>query len=359
MATIYWKLGHITAQGFQRPLKGFVVFRDGKVFDVDGEGWDRGIRSGEDMSELKWRYPGVTLVPWQAKYYQKPLESLKEWLRDHAVAYQQEDIRAGWWEWPRITEMEWRRLLEGIVPSIAQRVDAGIASHPWLAHWIADEGPQLALPVWKHSSGETYVLEKGDEERFWMKMPLRYVEGISLKEKKMWHKCQWRSIKDVPGLLSRIHQLDGSKEKSEASEIVLIRRFDDSVDEGIGHLMYELAEELGEKCQAQNQGVWFMRVTWSGNKGVERREREWSEAKGDIRSLMARTLSLLNYPPQHPFDEMRLEARTKGLQLSQLAWWQDTRKRPSVPSISGLTRFSLPRRELLLQQWDLWRMAGR
>jgi len=359
MAIIYWKLGHLSAQGFQRPLDAFLIFRDGLVFDVDSQGWDRGIRHGERLTEMKWRYPGAIWVPWQARHYERSLATLHEWLRDHAVAYQQQDIREGWWEWPRITEHDWRRLLDDVVPRWAQRLEAGVASHPWVAHWIAEEGEQLRLPSWRSSLWRTYILHPTKEDSFWPRLPLRYVEGVSTTTRQLWHKRRWKCVADVPGLLSQVRSLDVVSKSLDRVEKVLTRQFDELITEGIGEVMRDLARELNDDCRAKNQGVRFLRVTWSGELGTERREREWPNVKGDAKSVVARVLSLLNYPPTHPFDRVALEARTEAVESVQLEWWQQEKKRPAIPpTLSELARFSPSRRELLLTQWDLWRMAG-
>lgn len=364
MATIYWKLGHLSPEGFQRPLDGFVVFRDGLVFDVDSVGWDRGIRPGDSLAEMKWRHPGASWVPWQEAFYQKLLTVLQEWLRQHAAAFEQRDVRQGWWEWPRLTEGEWHRLIDEIVPRWAQRIEAGIASHPWMAHWAADEGGSLKAAEWKGSHGKTYVLGASQEEMLWPKLPLRYVEGILPKVWQGWHKRRWERVEDVPGLLSQIRQLGsgggvGRVSPEDRANMILTRRFDEALSQGIGELMRSLGQDLYAHCHQQNQGVRFLRVTWVMGASLERREREWPKAAGDAPSMIARVLSLLSHPPSRPIDQVQLEARMEPMVNPQMVWWELSRpKRPDPPPVAGLLRFSPSRRELLLQHWDLWRVAG-
>lgn len=359
MAIIYWKLGHLTADGFQRPLDGFLVFRDGVVFDVDSVGWDRGIRPGDALGEMKWRHPGAVWVPWQSRFYEKSLRALQEWLKAHAAAYQQTDMRSGWWEWPRLTEADWRRMADEVIPRWAQRLHAGIASHPWMAHWAADEGHALGLPGWSSaSSWKTYVLRPEKEQTLWPRLPLRYVEGISQKTCQEWHRRRWQCVQDVPGLLSQIQRSDGLGTLDVPSqETVLTRRFDEPITQGIGDLMRQLGEELSRVCREGNQGVCRLQVTWTRPGGVERREREWPQPAGDEKAVVARVLSLLAQPPAHPFEHVQLEAHMAPLMLPQMRWWE-TPRRPDPPQLAGVSRFAPSRRELLLQYWDLWRMAG-
>lgn len=355
MAIIYWKLGHLTAEGFQRPLDTFLVFRDGLVFDVDSVGWDRGIRPGQGLVEMKWRHPGASWIPWQPNHYQKLLTDLQEWLRNHAAAFQQTDPRQGWWEWPRLGQTDWQRLTEEVVPRWAQRIEAGVASHPWLAQWIAEEGSQLNLPHWSSSFSQTYVLHPSKDGQFWPQMPLRYVEGIPLKTRQQWHKRHWQRVQDVPGLLSRIRPHGVSGTSGNPAEHLVTRRFDDPVSAGIGEILRDMACELEAVCRSHNQGVQFLRVTWFRESGIEMREREWPAAAGEGKTIQARVLSLINHPPLHPFDEVQLQARLEPLAPTQMAWWDSPRVRPVV---SGGFRFAPSRRERLLQYWDLWRMAG-
>lgn len=358
MAIIYWRLGHLTAKGFQRPLDAFLIFRDGLVFDVDSRGWDLGIRPGDGLAEMKWRYPAAVWVPWQADYYRELLASLQEWLGQHAAAYQQTDPREGWWEWPRLTESDWRRLADAIVPRWAQRIEAGAASHPWLARWIAQDGARLRLPKWSSSLWQTYVLSPGKEEVFWPKLPLRFVEGVPEKTRQQWRKRRWESVQDVPGLLSRIRTHGFWSAPEAPSQKVLTRRFEEPVSAGVGEILRDIAGELHAICGEYSQGVQFLRVTWLSASGMERREREWATAAGDAKTVAARVLSLLNHPPSHPFDEVQLEAHLASLEPQQLEWWESPKVRAASHGLAGMARISQGRREQLLQYWDIWRSAG-
>jgi hypothetical protein len=357
MAIIYWKLGHLTAEGFQRPLESFLVFRDGVVFDVDSHGWDLGIRPGQELAEMKWRHPSAVWIPWQPSYYQKLWSAVQEWLRVHAAAFQQTDPRQGWWEWPRLTLEDWQRLMDTIVPRWAQRVEAGAASHPWLAHWIAEEGAQLNLPKWRFSYGQTYVLHPGKEEQYWPRLPLRFVEGIPVVTRQQWHKRRFERVQDVPGLLSRMRPY-GLSSAPDPSEVFITRRFDEPVSAGVGEILRDMASELVSVLQAKNGGVRFLRVTWFRDRGIERREREWPTVAGDAKSVQARVLSLLSQPPLQPFDEVQLQIHIEPLAPAQMAWWDRPQVRSALNSPGTGFRLSVGRREQLLQYWDLWRIPG-
>ncbi|NMP23039.1 hypothetical protein [Sulfobacillus harzensis] len=356
MAIIYWKLGHLTAEGFQRPLDSYLVFRDGQVFDVDSMGWDRGVRPGDALGEMKWRHPGAVWVPWQPHLYQNMRQALREWLTAHAASFEQEDVREGWWEWPRLSESEWRRLVDEVIPRWAQRLEAGIASHPWMARWIAEEGPLLKLPVWSSSSWKTYVLRPGGEEKLWPELPLRYIPGIGQKTREMWHKRRWTRVKQVPGLLSEIRKLDGLGQPLQSDHLVVTRTFEEPLLSGVGELMRQLGEAVFRECQKSQQGVRWIRVTWSRDAGMERREREWPTTVSDMHTVIARVLALLATPPAHPFDQVKLEARLEPFALPQLGWWGDVAKKPERPR--PVTHLLPSRREQMLANWDLWRMAG-
>ncbi len=355
MAIIYWKLGHLTTQGFQRPLDNYLVFRDGQVFDVDSTGWDRGIRPGSGLAEMKWRHPGAVWVPWQSERYQGTRRALREWLAAHAASFTQEDVREGWWEWPRLSEGDWRRLVDEVIPQFAQRLEAGVASHPWMARWAAEEGSSLKLPMWSESCWKAYIVHPREEERLWPELPLRYISGVSVKTRDLWHKRRWTCVKQVPGLLSEIRTI-GVEHATEPQNPVIIRTFEEPMDHGVGELMRQLGEELSRYCRERQEGVRWLRATWSQGTGIERREREWPTVANDERTVIARVLSLLATPPSQPFDEVKLEARLEPSELPQLKWWGDNQKKRGSPQVPGLSPRLIPsRREQMLEHWDLWR----
>ncbi|MCY0877412.1 MAG: hypothetical protein OWU84_00445 [Firmicutes bacterium] len=362
MAIVYWRFGHVSSEGCQSTLASFVVFRDGMVFDVDQEGWDRGIRWGDRLVEMKWRYPEATWVPWQAGDYQKSWQTLQRWLDQHARTYQQRDVRYGWWEVPRLKEEEWRQLMEEVVPRWARRLEAGMASHPWLAQWAAEAGRELKVTTWSSPFWKTYVLKEEDEQRLWPLLPLPYVQGIPLKVRQEWHKRGWKRVQDVPGLWAHLRQQVRTEGlgamQAENQELMLVRHFDEPVSFGVGEVLREMACELTAYCRERNQGVQTLRVSWCGEAGVEQRERTWPVATGEARAIMARVLSLLDRPPSRPFDRAELAAQCTALKGEQLTWWQEPLRRSSEIRPVALRPWSLSRRELLLQQWDLWRMAG-
>lgn len=358
MSIVYWKLGHVVPQGISHPLEAFVKFRDGMVYDVDSRGWDEGIRSGDRLAEMKWRYPQATWIPWQTGDYHKTLLLLQEWLRIHAISYRQDDPRYGWWEWPDMNLSDWTRLVSEIVPRWAKRVQAGIANHPWMAHWIAQAGPSLPVDSWKTDFSQAYVLNDELEANLWPQMPLSYVEGISGVTRQLWNKRRWERVQDVPGLLERIRQQPAERGgQSSAERTTLVRRVDDSVRSGVGEILRDMAEELQQHCRLRNQGVRRIDLYWIGESGLERREREWPQALGDGKSVMVRVMSLLNHPPSRPFDEVRIEVVWGAVPIDQLGWWDHPLRHPHRLADVDQVRLLPTRREQMLGHWDLLRMG--
>lgn len=356
MAVIYWRLGHLTFEGVARPLGPFVIFRQGEVFDVDGSGWDRGIRPGQPLQEMKWRHPGAALVPWHPTMYEPTERALQQWLTQQSVAYTQRDVREGWWEWPNLTSSDWRRMSHDIVPRWAQRVEAGIASHPLLAEWAAKEGSLLALPEWDTPHGKTYVLHPTRESSYWAKLPLTYVPDVEPGIRKSWHKRGWHTVGEVPGLLSKVRQYIPRQGISSES-IVLVRTFDDAVVGQLPEILTSMAEELYTGLYPQQLGIRDLRITWHSTEGLEVREREWPQVKGDRIAVVTRVLSLLHKPPKHAPEKIQLEvAHPRLIEASQMAWWDDGRKVRTSATEAWEARLTLPRRERLLQYWDVWRM---
>jgi len=356
MAFVYWRLGHLTRSD-RRPLQAFLVYRDGRVFDVDRMGWDRGIRPGDPLESMKWRYPEAVWVPWQAADYAETDQALRDWVASQAASYHYEEIQQGWWEWPRWTRSAYDELIAQIVPRWAGRVEAGVARHPWMAAWICAEGDRLAVPVWTRPFGQTYVLDQDQEERLWPRLPLGYLENIPAGRRRQWQQRGWRTLGEVPGLMQEIRQSTWPRaDVPRQSPIVIERGLEGAGWQGLAELMAEIGEELVRQCQRQAIGISRLHLLWLSEEGPETRQRTWSTVASQPAQIKTRVLSLLRHPPQAPPEKVRLEAYGGRPSIGQLDWWTP----PSKPRRAGLesmtTEWSVSRRERLLQFWDVWRM---
>lgn len=355
MAIISWRMGHITQDGLQRLSGPFVIFQADRVFDIDMAGWDRGIRPGDRIVEVKWKYPQATFIPWQEIRYRKPYHELWQWLKQHAVVFHQPEMGQGWWEWPRLTESVWLQLMEEIIPRWALRIEAGIARHPLLAKWACREGKMLGLRVWKGDQFRAFVLPPSQEEKLWSQIPLEIVPNVSQATRHAWKKRGYHVVGDVPGLLSQVRQDSERPAFLPPASLRIEKTFDCEMDQGWGELLNDLAGRLYQQLADQGQGFDQVRLIWQSDYGTETRERTWPTVQGEWRTVKTRILALLSVPPKNPPYRVVLEVETpKPLIPEQLNWWNMGKKfrRESVfnPPIA------LSRREVLLQYWDIWRM---
>lgn len=362
MAVVYWRLGHLTTERvFTRaPLaEHSVVWRDGKVFDVGSHGWDSGIRPGDLLREIKWRYPQAILQAWTPQPYRKTQEAIHQWVADHAANFEQVDEHQGWWEWPRLTGDVWRNLMGQVIPRWAGRFEAGIASHPLLARWSAFAGKSLILPTWEATGGTAYVLMPRQEDKLWPQLPLSYVPAVTESMRRSWDQRGWTRVGDVPGLLQRVRQpmrTPSGKETTDA--LSLSRSFDDGLELGLAYVLQEMAEELAQ--QLVNRAIKGRRMVlrWSAQGRQEVREREWATAKGDRASVVARALALINPFPSAPPECITLQIDKWEPLHDQLQWWEEKNAimRNKLPNLNKIV---VPRREILLQHWDIWRTTKR
>jgi len=357
MAFIYWRLGHLTRSD-RRPLQAFVVHRYDQVFDVDRTGWDQGIRPGDALETLKWRYPEAVWVPWQAADYAETDQALRDWVASKAASYHYAAIQQGWWEWPRWTRSAFEALMAEVVPRWAGRFEAGVARHPGMAAWICAEGDRLALPGWSNPFGKTYVLSKDQEERLWPRLPLRYLENIPSGRRRQWRQRGWRTLGEVPGLMQEIRQYSWPQAdpSSRQTPIVIERWLEGASWQGLAELVSDIGDELVRQCQMQELGVSGLHLLWLSEEGPETRQRTWPIVASQPVQIKARVLSLLRQPPHAPPEKVRLEAYCGRPVMGQMDWWGG-RGRPLRTDLAGMTKdWSVSRRERLLQFWDVWRM---
>ncbi len=355
LGIIYWQLGHLTREHASRPLGPFVVLQGDRVFDTDAQGWDLGVRAGMLLKELKWRYPQAVMVPWQDLHYQAGHRERMRWLQQHAVSYFQEDPREGWWEWPRIQPQVLESLMAEVIPRWALRADIGVASHPILAQWACDQGDFLGLKTWSVKGVRVFVIHPQEESTYWPRVPLEYVESRWPKRVYEWRRRGWTQVGDVPGLLEQVHALPVSTQMRPAS-IRITRPLEGGVEQGLGEVMAQIAQELVDRLRQENQGMAHLRLIWETSQGMETRERYWPESVAERVRIISRVLTLLKVLPAAPPDKVILEVddpeRVKAQQLN--LWKMDKKSRTNA--MERLSNFDIPRRELHLQFWDIWRM---
>ncbi len=355
MGIIYWQLGHLTREYAPRPLGPFVVFQGDRVFDTDAQGWDLGVRSGMLLKELKWRYPQAVMVPWQERHYQKGSRERMHWLQQHAVSYLQEDPREGWWEWPRIQPQALESLMTEVVPRWALRADIGVASHPLLAQWACVQGESLGLKTWPIKGVRVFVIHPQEESMYWPRVPLEYVETRWPKRVHEWRRRGWTRLGEIPGLLEQVRALPINTGVGRVS-IRIARPLDGGVEQGLGEIMAQIAQELVDRLRQENRGMAHLRLTWETPQGIETREKYWPEMVSERNRIISRVLILLKVFPSAPPDKVILEVDDpEYVKAQQLDLWKmDKKSRTSV--LTHSSNFDIPRRELHLQFWDIWRM---
>lgn len=355
LGIIYWQLGHLTREHAPRPLGPFVVFQGDRVFDTDAQGWDLGVRAGMLLKELKWRYPQAVMVPWHTLHYQEGHRERMRWLQQHAVSYFQEDPREGWWEWPRIHSQILESLMAEVIPRWALRADIGVASHPVLAQWACTQGGALGLKTWPLKEMRVFVIHPQEESLYWPEVPLEYVEKRWPKRVYEWRHRGWTRMGEVPGLMEQVKSLPVAAGSGPVS-IRITRPLEGGVEQGLGEIMAQMAEELVDRLRQENQGMAHVRLTWETTQGIETRERYWPEAVAERGRIISRVLTLLKILPTAPPDKVVLEVddpeRVKTQQLN--LWKMD--KKSQTKTLAYPPNFDIPRRELHLQFWDIWRM---
>ena len=356
MAVIYWRLGDIVRD--TEETGPFVVFRQDRVFDTDRQGWELGVRPDMPVAELKWIYPQAAMVAWRPDDYRQAEAGVRRWLKQRAAAYEQEEIRSGWWEWPRLQREEWDRLLAEVTARWARRIEAGIARHPLLARWACEEGARQRLPQWRGEGHHAYIVMPDREEDSWPLLPLHYVPGVAGGTRTSWHKRGWNRVGDVPGLRERIGAYGPQHRSIEIEGIRVQKSFDGGIESGITEGVAVLAGELADRLALRQQGFTRLRLIWEGERGMEIRERQWPVVAGDRRRVTARALSLLSAPPTFPPDRLTLEVELpESVPLDQMGWWpaRPSKSKTGFGEIRGV-RAGVGRREILLQYWDVWRM---
>ena len=120
--------------------------------------------------------------------------------------------------------------------------------------------------------------------------------------------------------------------------------------------MAQIAQELVDRLRQENRGMAHLRLTWETPQGIETREKYWPEMVSERNRIISRVLILLKVFPSAPPDKVILEVDDpEYVKAQQLDLWKmDKKSRTSV--LTHSSNFDIPRRELHLQFWDIWRM---
>jgi hypothetical protein len=358
LAAVYWQLGHLRRSRSDLQIP-YIVSRETVVYDMDEMGWDKGIRAGMPVSEVKWQYPEAAVIPWRSEDYQKTYQDICMWLEDNVSAYSQPDLRGGYWDWPEMDEEQWQQLTAEVSTRWALRMDTGIALHPVLAEWAAKEGRQYPhlMDHWTYRQQNAYVVTVGDEKKIWNALPLKYLPNVARRTMQDWNKQGWMKVGDVPHLYSTLDREFGSREAGKREPIRVKKTFDAPICQGIPDLVRVLAGEVAQKLMTRHQGSRHLRITWREVETSEVCERTWSTPTESTQQVITRFLTLLAVLPHSPPDQLILEAQQpEDLDIGQLTWWPSYKSHRATPS----SHWAMPvsRRNMLLQYWDPWRVQS-
>ncbi len=355
---IYWQLGHIIRSDRLIP-EPYIVVKDRKVFDVDSQGWDRGIRSGMAVEDIKWQYPKARWIPWRPQDYQKTFDGLAVWLEQHMSSYRIEEVGRGYWQQPDMDCGEWKQIIKEIIPRRALRIRMGISENPLLSQWVSTYGEQYPewVECWQDSAQMAYVLAHENTDIIWKELPLTWLNHLSGRTVQEWKKRGWERVGDVPYCRQIIDdqekRLSGMLQKSD-KPVRVVRSFEDPLQQGIYDLVRLLATEVGEILQKNQQGSRYLRIIWQGDKETVVRERKWPLPTRGVRQIVTRFLSLILTMPSISLVQITLEAhQPEILAMSQLMWWGSDPSAQLNDMASG--SLAISRRAQLLQYWDPWR----
>ncbi len=354
MTTVYWQLGNLkrSRSDIQNP---YIVSCGDVVYDVDKMGWDKGIRAGMPISEVKWQYSEAQIIPWHREDYQSVHQDLCRWLQNSTVNYLQEDFREGYGEWPWVDVEQWQNMVDEISSRWALRMDSGIAPNPVLAEWLAKEGRQYPdfTDHWTYHHQSAYVATS-EAKDLWNALPLKYLRNVEKRMVQEWNKRGWVKVGDVPNLFSMLGgELRGNK-SGKTDSLRAKRTFDEPLHQGIPALVRVLAEEVALQLKQRNQGSRHLRIIWRTVEKSEVYERTWPTPTEGTQQVITRFLTLLSALPHFPPDQVVLEAQNpEDLNMGQLTWWRSVKSHRTTPSTQWVMPVS--RRNALLQYWDPWR----
>ena len=252
MALVAWRLIGLNFSG--RPDTPYWIEKDGRVCDVDAEGWERGVRPGMTRARAQWYYPEGKVLPWNPKQFRDVHEKIQEWLREKMEKFEQPEPWTGWWEQPRLGAEQFEQYMEEFIPHWALRVEAGVAAHLLMARAVLELGLVWNLPLWSGSGFEARVVRPSQESRWWPEIPLTLITGTTEKMKRQWKMRGWKRIGQVPGLQIQLQNLPEIKSTARAETISLQYHWEREAEGGFVEVFTELATRLTEELHQRTAG---------------------------------------------------------------------------------------------------------
>jgi len=359
VALVVWRLIGLNFPG--RPDTPYWIEKDGRVLDVDAEGWERGVRPGMEGVTAQWHYPGARALPWRSDQFSGVHEEIQAWLDERMERFEQPEPWNGWWQWPQLGPEQFARHMAEMVPRWALFLEAGIASHPLLAQAALQLGKDWGLPMWAGHGFQAWVMSPSQETRWWPEIPLRLVEGISEAMTRQWGMRGWKRIGQVPGLQNRLQNLAGQKSPKGPETIQLRYQWEQEAEGGFVEVFTALAARLTDELRQRAVGFQRLEVIWRGPWGTMSHKRLWPTATGEAGSVLLRLLDFLkNRPPEPPESVEILSSELLPWGTEQLHWGFSPRSRhANHQKLWPGVRIGMDRREAVLQFWDPWRFSER
>lgn len=353
-----------------RPAGSYAVIRDGAVYDASLDVFVSRVDWGTPARELRWRCPDFTPVPWEAFHYRETEAALSHWIAEWSADGALLDVRRGWFEIPRPTSEDWRRLVTQVIPSQAGWIGGGIAPHPLLARWTERAGPALKLPCWKTPEGfSTWICSPDEAPRVWASVPLSALSGLDEsegrgdlgnlgEEQRRWAQLGFRRVGDVTGLSLRLARRFQASSLGKTPVIQITRRFSEPLVAGLNEVLEDMAQALSQQLITQALSARALKLSWQSEEGADIvRRRAWAYPSADRKVWLLRALNLVDpWPREHPTGLTLTAEQCEQLMTEQLDWWGPEKgtRRATVPSLRelGWQPFVASSREVRFGYWD-------
>ena len=358
VALVVWRLIGVNFHG--RPDTPYWLEKDGRVCDVDGLGWERGVRPGMARSTVQWRYPEGKVVAWEPQRFFQITEAIQAWLAERMERFEQLEPWTGWWEWPSLRLEQFEQHMADVIPRWALRVEAGVASHPLLAKAALSVGDEWRLPLWSGSGFHARVLSPAEEGRWWPEIPLALIEGVSGEMRRQWNMRGWKRVGQVPGLQFHLRNSPTSPANSIPETIKVQYRWEQEADGGFIEVFSHLAAQLTEELHRCAMGFHRLDMTWHGEWGMIRHQRKWPIATGESGGVVLRLLDFLKKLPPSPPNSVEIVCGDLvPWGTEQIQWEFSGPSREVSKKLGTGVCIGMNRREAVLQFWDPWRFPHR